>query len=732
MDISLPFSMTAALLLGVAGNVCAQALNDVQTPSTPLILKAQGSFFVGGRKVEQTQGELGNLGPGGHIVVEQMYVRYMVPQAGGGIPVVMVHGATLTGKTWETTPDGRMGWDEYFVRKGHPVYVPDQVGRGRSGFNQAIYNNVRAGSAPPVNQPELLRFSDEGVWPNFRFGPKAGVAFDDSQFPLAAVDELAKQAVPDMNRGLPTPTPTIKALSELAGQLKGAVLIGHSQSGSFPLAAALINPKVTKALVLVEPGTCPANYTDDQIKTLAPVPVLVVFGDHRDNPTGLPTLPTWQARFEECQKLIGRLRAAGGQAHMMDPTERGIRGNSHMIMQDRNSLQIADLILQWLAANATVEAQERPSVAPKNMQAIAPALAEYTDKVLFGDVWVRPDLTPRDRSLVTVSALIATGKTPQLGGHLNRALGNGLRPAEIAGVVTHLAFYTGWPNAVSALNVVEEVFAERKIDMAALRQLQGTQAPAAASPTDLTANPAIAAVAPKLAQLTNDVVSEDLWRRSDLSPRDRSLVTIAALAANGDNDQLALHVRRGMANGLTRVQIGEALTHLAFYAGLPRATAAAAVAATAMGTETNSSETAGADRLIVVEPGKQERTASASNFTGSVTVASNFAGTGGSRLGGATVTFQPGARTHWHSHPLGQLLVVTKGEGWVQVEGEAVRAVKAGDVVWTAPGVKHWHGATPNSAVTHVAVAESQNGTVVTWLEQVSDEQYRQPGSTRQ
>lgn len=345
--------MVLAACLGVADNVSAQALDDVQSSSAPLILRAQGSFFVGGDKVEQTKGELGNLGPGGHITVNQMYVRYMVPQGGdGNLPVVMVHGATLTGKTWETTPDGRMGWDEYFVRKGHPVYVPDQVGRGRSGFNQAIYNNVRAGSAAPASQPELLRFSDEGAWPNFRFGPKAGVPFDDNQFPIAAVDELAKQAVPDMNRGLPTPTPTIKALSDLATQLKGAVLMGHSQSGSFPLAAALINPNVTKALVLVEPGICPA-YTDAEIKALAPVPLLVVFGDHRDNPTGLPTLPTWQARFEQCQKLIARLKAAGGRAQMLDPTDRGIRGNTHMIMQDRNSLQIADVILQWLDEHAS-------------------------------------------------------------------------------------------------------------------------------------------------------------------------------------------------------------------------------------------------------------------------------------------------------------------------------------------------------------------------------------------
>jgi pimeloyl-ACP methyl ester carboxylesterase len=313
------------------------------------VLKAQGSFFIGGKKVQQTEGELGNLGPAGHITVHQMYVRYMVPQAGdANPPVVMIHGATLTGKTWETTPDGRMGWDEYFVRKGHAVYVPDQVGRGRSGFDQAIYNNVRAGAAPPTNQPQWLRFSDESVWPNFRFGEKPGVAFADSQFPLTAVDELAKQAVPDMNRGLPTPTPTIKALSDLASQLSGAVLMSHSQSGSFPLEAALLDPTVTKGLVLIEPGSCPASYTDEQIKTLAKVPVLVVFGDHRENPTGLSSLPTWQARFEGCQALIGRLKAVGGQASMLDPTERGIRGNSHMIMQDKNSLQIADQILGWI------------------------------------------------------------------------------------------------------------------------------------------------------------------------------------------------------------------------------------------------------------------------------------------------------------------------------------------------------------------------------------------------
>jgi pimeloyl-ACP methyl ester carboxylesterase len=353
--------MTVASVVGTPAPVLAQALKDVQTPDAPLVLKAQGSFFVGGEKVEQTQGELGDLGPGGHITVNQMYVRYMVPQGGdGNVPVVMVHGATLTGKSWETTPDGRMGWDEYFVRKGHPVYVPDQVGRGRSGFNQAVFNNVRARSAPANALPRWLRFSDEGVWPNFRIGPKPGQPYPDTQFPVAALDELSKQGVPDVSfGGIPTPNPTLKALSDLASQVNGAVLMGHSQSGSFPLAAALLNPTVARGLVLVEPGTCPASYTDDQTATLAKLPILIVFGDHRDTPTGIPALPSWQTRFEGCQALIGRLRTAGGQAQMIGPAEIGVRGNSHMMMQDKNHLQIADLILKWIGDRVSKRGVEK-------------------------------------------------------------------------------------------------------------------------------------------------------------------------------------------------------------------------------------------------------------------------------------------------------------------------------------------------------------------------------------
>lgn len=122
---------------------------------------------------------------------------------------------------------------------------------------------------------------------------------------------------------------------------------------------------------------------------------------------------------------------------------------------------------------------------------------------------------------------------------------------------------------------------------------------------------------------------------------------------------------------------------------------------------------------------------SAEYFTGSVIVDPWFRAEDPARLDAVSVTFEPGARTAWHSHPLGQLLVVTAGCGLTQVEGNPVVKICAGDVFWTQPGVKHWHGATPTTAMTHISILEHVNGTVETWMEKVSDEQYQQSGSQR-
>jgi len=115
-----------------------------------------------------------------------------------------------------------------------------------------------------------------------------------------------------------------------------------------------------------------------------------------------------------------------------------------------------------------------------------------------------------------------------------------------------------------------------------------------------------------------------------------------------------------------------------------------------------------------------------SYFTGKVLIKDPFQATEPARTGGATVAFQPGARTAWHTHPLGQTLIITDGEGWVQEWNQSAQKLNKGDVVWIRPGVKHWHGASADKAMTHIAIAESQDGKVVDWLEHVSDEQYQQ------
>lgn len=112
-------------------------------------------------------------------------------------------------------------------------------------------------------------------------------------------------------------------------------------------------------------------------------------------------------------------------------------------------------------------------------------------------------------------------------------------------------------------------------------------------------------------------------------------------------------------------------------------------------------------------------------FTGTVRIDQPFAGTDAARVSGAIVTFEPGARTAWHTHPLGQTVIVTAGLGWAQIEGEPIEEIRPGDIVWFPPGVKHWHGAAPTTAMTHIAIAEKLDGQVVTWMEKVSDEQYR-------
>ena len=130
--------------------------------------------------------------------------------------------------------------------------------------------------------------------------------------------------------------------------------------------------------------------------------------------------------------------------------------------------------------------------------------------------------------------------------------------------------------------------------------------------------------------------------------------------------------------------------------------------------------------VTVTRAGSQpSTTGAAENFTGAVRVDSRFKGSGEARISGATVTFEPGARTAWHTHPLGQTLIVTAGVGRVQHWDGPVQEIRPGDTVWIPPGVKHWHGASTTVWMSHIAFSEALDGKTVEWMEQVSDEQYR-------
>ena len=227
------------------------------------------------------------------------------------------------------------------------------------------------------------------------------------------------------------------------------------------------------------------------------------------------------------------------------------------------------------------ETRAMPTLTRDDVRMVAPALDQYTQGRLLGEIWKRPGLTARDRSIVTLAALIARNQSIEMPFYLNLALDSGVKPAEISEIITHLAFYSGWANAMAAVAVARDVFAARKI---------GSDQLAAAAPALLPLDEVaeadraarvggqFGAAFPGVVQYTTDILFRDLWLRPDLAPRDRSLVTVSALIASGQVAQMPYHLNRAMDNGLSQAQASEMIAHLAFYVGWPHAFSAMPVA----------------------------------------------------------------------------------------------------------------------------------------------------------
>jgi pimeloyl-ACP methyl ester carboxylesterase len=338
-------SLSAATLLviGLAGGAAAME----PTLGGKLELEDEGSFFVNAKQVRSAYpGASAATGPAaaGNITVNQMYVHYRVPAGPKGVPLVLVHGSNHTGMTYETTPDGREGWATWFVRQGHPVYVVDHSGRGRSSFNPTPINAVRDGGADPKGLPSLFLGPIERAWSNFRFGPQYPKPFPNVQFPLEALDQYLAQLVPNTETTLEGGGKnTIEALAALIDRIGPAVVMVHSQSGVYGLDLVRRRPDKVRALVSVE-GGCETLTPDDATKFFAKVPFVSVWGD---NSVGANSI-NGDKRRNGCRDAVNLINGGGGSGKFLLLPENGIPGNSHMMMMDKNNLQVAGLIRKWI------------------------------------------------------------------------------------------------------------------------------------------------------------------------------------------------------------------------------------------------------------------------------------------------------------------------------------------------------------------------------------------------
>ncbi|TGN40781.1 carboxymuconolactone decarboxylase family protein [Klebsiella oxytoca] len=218
-----------------------------------------------------------------------------------------------------------------------------------------------------------------------------------------------------------------------------------------------------------------------------------------------------------------------------------------------------------------------PSPARESVMEVAPALQAYSLAWVHEDLWARPELSRRDRSLITIAALIARNDTTELGMFTEIALDNGVTPAEISETITHLAFYAGRPNAYSAAVAIQPVFKKRGIKSAELPGKDVNLLPldaVAERAREESVNKEYGSVAPGVIKYTTESLFRELWLRPALAPRDRSLITVVTLVTTGNVGPVPYHLNRAMDNGLTQEQASEILTQLAFYIGWPNTFAA--------------------------------------------------------------------------------------------------------------------------------------------------------------
>jgi pimeloyl-ACP methyl ester carboxylesterase len=340
--------MHATLLVTALGAAALAAGCASSADTGAIALREVRGYHLGGKEISLSGIAVKNVkiipgtaaDPNGDYAVGQLYVqefRLAAPKA--KYPLMLWHGGGLTGVTWETTPDGRPGWEMFFLKQGHDVFVPDAYERGRASWPKV----------PELVEGEPQHRNLNQAWDLFRFGPPGSyqtdpakrVAFAGEQFPVAFADQFNKQFVARW-AGKQADDRAQAAYNALVDKACPCVLLAHSQGNVFAFNAELANPGKIKAVISIEPRGAP-DISKTDMKTIAGIPHLAIWGDNIDQSK------SWVAFRSESASYFDALRRAGGDAEIIDLPRMGIHGNSHMTMMDLNSDRIAGLVQDWMA-----------------------------------------------------------------------------------------------------------------------------------------------------------------------------------------------------------------------------------------------------------------------------------------------------------------------------------------------------------------------------------------------
>lgn len=327
-------------------------LREVDARSDDIVqVRELGSFYVGGRsvslrglperpRVRRPDALSEKIDPNGDFETGQIYVQFVKLAKPYALPLLLLPGGSVTGVTYETTPDGRAGWQLLFLRRGYSVYIADTAQAGRAPWARF----------PEINADEPTFRTEQFIWEVFRIGPAGSFtasgpqSYGDTRFPVSAFREFAKQAAPRFR--IPREEER-KGYEALLARVCPCVVLAHSAAGPAILDAMLAQPKLVAGVVLIEPSGAPAASVASRGTA---VPHLFLWGDHLDlSQAG----GSWAKQYFAAQRYHDALRAAGGQSTWSYLPDRGIRGNSHMLMMDNNSADIAELIHQWIRSKVS-------------------------------------------------------------------------------------------------------------------------------------------------------------------------------------------------------------------------------------------------------------------------------------------------------------------------------------------------------------------------------------------